>query len=176
MSTCRCWTPCTCAVTSRLTHSSWICFLCSLQFVKFANIEEDTPSYHRRYDFFVSQFSAMCHSTHEDPETRTRYQHRRCSPTRNPASALLHVVFQSKCFFCAAFNDIFPPFGLFFTVCEVLERHWPLCLQLFLHGVPHGAALGLLLFTFSFRKWFHCCSSNKGAAQVNMFNMAVFGL
>lgn len=42
------------------------------QFVKFANIEEDTPSYHRRYDFFVCQFSAMCHSTHEDPETRTR--------------------------------------------------------------------------------------------------------
>ncbi|KAL2096956.1 hypothetical protein ACEWY4_006163 [Coilia grayii] len=41
-------------------------------FVKFANIEEDTPSYHRRYDFFVSQFSAMCHSTHDDPETRTR--------------------------------------------------------------------------------------------------------
>uniref|UniRef100_A0A6Q2XZE4 Protein EFR3 homolog A n=1 Tax=Esox lucius TaxID=8010 RepID=A0A6Q2XZE4_ESOLU len=41
-------------------------------FVKFANIEEDTPSYHRRYDFFVSQFSAMCHSTHENPETRTR--------------------------------------------------------------------------------------------------------
>ncbi|XP_035025526.1 protein EFR3 homolog A isoform X1 [Hippoglossus stenolepis] len=41
-------------------------------FVKFANIEEDTPSYHRRYDFFVSQFSAMCHSTHDDPETRSR--------------------------------------------------------------------------------------------------------
>ncbi|XP_035284703.1 protein EFR3 homolog A isoform X1 [Anguilla anguilla] len=41
-------------------------------FVKFANIEEDTPSYHRRYDFFVSQFSAMCHSTHEDPATRNR--------------------------------------------------------------------------------------------------------
>ncbi|XP_063741738.1 LOW QUALITY PROTEIN: protein EFR3 homolog A [Eleginops maclovinus] len=41
-------------------------------FVKFANIEEDTPSYHRRYDFFVSQFSAMCHSTHDDAETRTR--------------------------------------------------------------------------------------------------------
>lgn len=50
------------------------CFLFFLpQFVKFANIEEDTPSYHRRYDFFVSQFSAMCHSTHEDPETRTRF-------------------------------------------------------------------------------------------------------
>ncbi|KAG7267840.1 hypothetical protein CRUP_000712 [Coryphaenoides rupestris] len=43
-----------------------------LQFVKFANIEEDTPSYHRRYDFFVSQFSAMCHSTHEDAATRSR--------------------------------------------------------------------------------------------------------
>ncbi|XP_034038264.1 protein EFR3 homolog A isoform X2 [Thalassophryne amazonica] len=41
-------------------------------FVKFANIEEDTPSYHRRYDFFVSQFSAMCHSTHDDPDIRTR--------------------------------------------------------------------------------------------------------
>uniref|UniRef100_A0A8C7Z6G3 EFR3 homolog A (S. cerevisiae) n=1 Tax=Oryzias sinensis TaxID=183150 RepID=A0A8C7Z6G3_9TELE len=41
-------------------------------FVKFANIEEDTPSYHRRYDFFVSQFSAMCHSTHEDTDTRNR--------------------------------------------------------------------------------------------------------
>ncbi|XP_053571341.1 protein EFR3 homolog A isoform X2 [Bombina bombina] len=40
-------------------------------FVKFANIEEDTPSYHRRYDFFVSRFSAMCHSCHCDPEIRT---------------------------------------------------------------------------------------------------------
>ncbi|MEE6517947.1 hypothetical protein FKM82_028570, partial [Ascaphus truei] len=40
-------------------------------FVKFANIEEDTPSYHRRYDFFVSRFSAMCHSCHNDPEIRT---------------------------------------------------------------------------------------------------------
>ncbi|KAE8599679.1 hypothetical protein XENTR_v10017281 [Xenopus tropicalis] len=39
-------------------------------FVKFANIEEDTPSYHRRYDFFVSRFSAMCHSCHNDPEVR----------------------------------------------------------------------------------------------------------
>ena len=33
------------------------------QFVKYANIEEDAPSYHRRYDFFVSKFSAMCHSS-----------------------------------------------------------------------------------------------------------------
>nr|XP_056710097.1 protein EFR3 homolog A [Euleptes europaea] len=40
-------------------------------FVKFANIEEDTPSYHRRYDFFVSRFSAMCHAYHEDPEVQT---------------------------------------------------------------------------------------------------------
>ncbi|XP_071054459.1 protein EFR3 homolog cmp44E isoform X2 [Onthophagus taurus] len=36
--------------------------LATLSFVKFANIEEDTPSYHRRYDFFVSKFSSMCHS------------------------------------------------------------------------------------------------------------------
>ncbi|XP_044150106.1 protein EFR3 homolog A isoform X2 [Bufo gargarizans] len=40
-------------------------------FVKFANIEEDTPSYHRRYDFFVSRFSAMCHYSHSDPEVQT---------------------------------------------------------------------------------------------------------
>lgn len=40
------------------------------QFVRFANIEEDTPSYHRRYDFFVSKFSAMCHSNHADKVTR----------------------------------------------------------------------------------------------------------
>ncbi|KAJ7409115.1 Protein EFR3 A [Willisornis vidua] len=40
-------------------------------FVKFANIEEDTPSYHRRYDFFVSRFSAMCHSCDPDPEIQT---------------------------------------------------------------------------------------------------------
>ncbi|KAB0805530.1 hypothetical protein PPYR_02500 [Photinus pyralis] len=36
--------------------------LATQSFVRFANIEEDTPSYHRRYDFFVSKFSAMCHS------------------------------------------------------------------------------------------------------------------
>ncbi|KAE8738869.1 hypothetical protein FOCC_FOCC015632 [Frankliniella occidentalis] len=38
--------------------------LATQSFVRFANIEEDTPSYHRRYDFFVSKFSAMCHSNH----------------------------------------------------------------------------------------------------------------
>uniref|UniRef100_A0A673I345 EFR3 homolog Bb (S. cerevisiae) n=1 Tax=Sinocyclocheilus rhinocerous TaxID=307959 RepID=A0A673I345_9TELE len=43
-----------------------------LQFVKFANIEEDTPSYHRSYDFFVSRFSEMCHSSYEDPDIRTK--------------------------------------------------------------------------------------------------------
>uniref|UniRef100_UPI003AB05DE3 protein EFR3 homolog B-like n=1 Tax=Centroberyx gerrardi TaxID=166262 RepID=UPI003AB05DE3 len=41
-------------------------------FVKFANIEEDTPSYHRSYDFFVSRFSEMCHSDYEDPDIRTK--------------------------------------------------------------------------------------------------------
>ncbi|KAM4043053.1 protein EFR3 homolog B isoform 2-T2 [Anomaloglossus baeobatrachus] len=41
-------------------------------FVKFANIEEDTPSYHRSYDFFVSRFSEMCHSSCEDMEIRTK--------------------------------------------------------------------------------------------------------
>lgn len=40
--------------------------LATASFVKFANIEEDTPSYHRHYDFFVSHFSALSH-THELP-------------------------------------------------------------------------------------------------------------
>ncbi|KAK3930211.1 Protein EFR3-like protein cmp44E [Frankliniella fusca] len=42
--------------------------LATQSFVRFANIEEDTPSYHRRYDFFVSKFSAMCHSNHTNPD------------------------------------------------------------------------------------------------------------
>lgn len=37
-------------------------------FVKFANIEEDTPSYHRRYDFFVSKFCSMCWYNGNDEE------------------------------------------------------------------------------------------------------------
>ncbi|XP_060888457.1 protein EFR3 homolog B-like isoform X1 [Labrus mixtus] len=46
--------------------------LATNSFVKFANIEEDTPSYHRSYDFFVSRFSEMCHSEDEDPEMRNK--------------------------------------------------------------------------------------------------------
>lgn len=38
--------------------------------MKFANIEEDTPSYHRRYDFFISKFSSMCHGSNDDAELR----------------------------------------------------------------------------------------------------------
>lgn len=41
-----------------------------IQFVRFANIEEDTPSYHTRYDFFVSKYSAMCHSNNDDRSIR----------------------------------------------------------------------------------------------------------
>ncbi|XP_064486988.1 protein EFR3 homolog B-like isoform X2 [Ornithodoros turicata] len=44
--------------------------LATQSFVKFANIEEDTPSYHRRYDFFVSKFSSLCHDNNSDPELR----------------------------------------------------------------------------------------------------------
>lgn len=39
-------------------------------FVKFANIEEDAPSYHRRYDFFISKFSSMCHGSNDNVEVR----------------------------------------------------------------------------------------------------------
>lgn len=37
-------------------------------FVKFANIDEDTPSYHRRYEFFISRFSQLCYGSNEDSE------------------------------------------------------------------------------------------------------------
>uniref|UniRef100_A0AAV2L737 IQ motif containing B1 n=1 Tax=Knipowitschia caucasica TaxID=637954 RepID=A0AAV2L737_KNICA len=41
-------------------------------FVAFANIQEDSPSYHRSYDFFVSRFSQMCLCENEDQETQDR--------------------------------------------------------------------------------------------------------
>ncbi|XP_023315429.1 protein EFR3 homolog cmp44E [Trichogramma pretiosum] len=44
--------------------------LATQSFVRFANIEEDTPSYHTRYDFFVSKYSSMCHSNNDDPSMR----------------------------------------------------------------------------------------------------------
>lgn len=39
-------------------------------FVEFANIEEDTPSYHRRYDFFVSKFASMAHNSDQNLSKR----------------------------------------------------------------------------------------------------------
>ncbi|OPJ68354.1 hypothetical protein AV530_000372 [Patagioenas fasciata monilis] len=57
--------PCGGASPERAEHPE------KCQFVKFANIEEDTPSYHRSYDFFVSRFSEMCHSSHDDLDIRT---------------------------------------------------------------------------------------------------------
>ncbi|CAG0901189.1 unnamed protein product [Darwinula stevensoni] len=44
----------------------------SQSFVKFSNIEEDTPSYHLRYDFFVCKFSSMCHDNNDDLSARTK--------------------------------------------------------------------------------------------------------
>ncbi|XP_064604803.1 protein EFR3 homolog B-like isoform X2 [Liolophura sinensis] len=46
--------------------------LATASFIKFANIEEDTPSYHRRYDFFVSKFSSMCHNGLSNKDDRRR--------------------------------------------------------------------------------------------------------
>ncbi|XP_076802697.1 protein EFR3 homolog B-like [Clavelina lepadiformis] len=43
-------------------------------FEKFSKIEEDTASYHRRYDFFVSKFSSMCHSNQQDNNIRLKAQ------------------------------------------------------------------------------------------------------
>ena len=42
----------------------------TMSFSKFADINEDTPSYHRRYDFFVSKFSSLCHDNNADPDVR----------------------------------------------------------------------------------------------------------
>ncbi|XP_023335599.1 protein EFR3 homolog cmp44E [Eurytemora carolleeae] len=39
----------------------------SESFLYFAQKEEDVPAYHRRYDFFISKFSQMCHSESNDP-------------------------------------------------------------------------------------------------------------
>ncbi|XP_022089730.1 protein EFR3 homolog B-like isoform X2 [Acanthaster planci] len=41
-------------------------------FVKFSQIEEDTPSYHRTYDFFISKFASMCHNNSDHAETRRK--------------------------------------------------------------------------------------------------------
>ncbi|KAB7496846.1 Protein EFR3-like protein A [Armadillidium nasatum] len=37
-------------------------------FEKYSNIREETPQYHRRYDFFVSKFASMCYYTESDPD------------------------------------------------------------------------------------------------------------
>lgn len=42
-------------------------------FVRFSSIEEDSPSYHRQYDFFISKFSAMCHAKPGDNMKSQRY-------------------------------------------------------------------------------------------------------
>jgi hypothetical protein len=41
-------------------------------FVQFSDIEEKTPSYHRRYDFFVSRFSQMCFNDNDNVEMRKK--------------------------------------------------------------------------------------------------------
>lgn len=41
-------------------------------FVKFANIDEDTPSYHRRYEFFISRFSQLCYGNDSNKETEKK--------------------------------------------------------------------------------------------------------
>ncbi|KFD57536.1 hypothetical protein M514_01639 [Trichuris suis] len=46
--------------------------LATSSFVNFANIEEDTPSYHRRYDFFISKFSSLCHNNAADLAVRQK--------------------------------------------------------------------------------------------------------
>uniref|UniRef100_A0A3Q2D5D2 EFR3 homolog B n=1 Tax=Cyprinodon variegatus TaxID=28743 RepID=A0A3Q2D5D2_CYPVA len=70
--------------------------LATNSFVKFANIEEDTPSYHRSYDFFVSRFSEMCHSDHEDPDMKIKSAGPKLVERRN-CSEELHSSFLCCC-------------------------------------------------------------------------------
>jgi len=44
--------------------------LASKSFSQFSQINEETPSYHRTYDFFIDRFSQMSHSNHPNPEIR----------------------------------------------------------------------------------------------------------
>jgi len=44
----------------------------SESFLQFAQKEEDVPAYHRRYDFFISKFSQMCHYETNDPVVTTQ--------------------------------------------------------------------------------------------------------
>lgn len=46
--------------------------LASASFKKFSTIEEETPSYHRTYDFFIDRFAQMCHSELNDAEKKRR--------------------------------------------------------------------------------------------------------
>lgn len=52
------------------SHDPHMQLLATQSFVKFANIDEDTPSYHRRYDFFVSKFASLCHNNDDDANIR----------------------------------------------------------------------------------------------------------
>lgn len=57
-------------VSTLLESSDTSLQICATKsFIKFANIDEDTPSYHRRYEFFISRFSQMCYGSHENQET-----------------------------------------------------------------------------------------------------------
>merc|ERR1719208_798210 len=44
----------------------------SESFLQFSQKEEDVPAYHRRYDFFISKFSQMCHYETNDPTVTTK--------------------------------------------------------------------------------------------------------
>jgi hypothetical protein len=46
--------------------------LATESFIKFSNVEEDVPNYHRSYDFFVEKFSAMCHDNNQNVELRDK--------------------------------------------------------------------------------------------------------
>ncbi|OTF70698.1 hypothetical protein BLA29_007324, partial [Euroglyphus maynei] len=52
------------------SHDPELQILATQSFVKFSKIEEDTPAYHRSYDFFVSKFASLCHDNHPDPVIR----------------------------------------------------------------------------------------------------------
>ena len=54
------------------TSDPELVILATASFIKFSNIEEDIPNYHRSYDFFVEKFSAMCHDNNTNVDVRDK--------------------------------------------------------------------------------------------------------
>ncbi|XP_033122897.1 protein EFR3 homolog B-like [Anneissia japonica] len=90
-------------------------------FVKFSNIEEDTPSYHRRYDFFVSKFSSMCHNNSDNLTHRRRIRVTGLKGLQGVVRKTVTDDLQVNIWDKAHMDKIIPSF--LFNMQEAFERH-----------------------------------------------------